>query len=172
MTPSSTALEQLRDIHLPAPVAWWPPAPGWWITAALLVLLIAILAIRGYRRHQQQAFRRAALQECQQLRKRLAQGEAPQRIAQDLAQLLRRVARVIAPGQPAIGQCGDEWLKFLDATGCTGEFTRGAGRALAEWPYQPPAALDIAHAQAKASDLLRLAETWLRRVERQAEVRP
>ena len=28
---------QLRDIHLPESSLWWPPAPGWWILALLLI---------------------------------------------------------------------------------------------------------------------------------------
>ena len=29
----------LRDIHLPGDISWWPPAIGWWIVAALIILL-------------------------------------------------------------------------------------------------------------------------------------
>ena len=28
----------LRDLRLPEPVGWWPPAPGWWILAAIVVV--------------------------------------------------------------------------------------------------------------------------------------
>jgi len=46
----------LRDIHLPAPLSWWPPAPGWWL---LLTLLVAIALLGGYLLHR---YRRNALQ--------------------------------------------------------------------------------------------------------------
>ena len=31
----------LRDLHLPEPVGWWPPAPGWWILLLLVTTLLA-----------------------------------------------------------------------------------------------------------------------------------
>ncbi len=34
-------LSQLRDIHLPEPVTFWPPAPGWWFI--LLLILIGLV---------------------------------------------------------------------------------------------------------------------------------
>ncbi|MGB5726303.1 MAG: DUF4381 domain-containing protein, partial [Thiogranum sp.] len=46
----------LRDIHLPDPLSWWPPAPGWWL---LLTLLVAIALLGGYLLHR---YRRNALQ--------------------------------------------------------------------------------------------------------------
>ena len=39
MTPLEAAQLPLRDIHLPLPIAWWPPAPGWWLAASLVIVL-------------------------------------------------------------------------------------------------------------------------------------
>ena len=46
MNPAASNL-QLRDIHLPDAVSWWPPAPGWWLL--LGGLLLALLFIRVIR---------------------------------------------------------------------------------------------------------------------------
>ncbi|PCJ36311.1 MAG: hypothetical protein COA75_07800 [Cellvibrionales bacterium] len=50
-------LEQLRDIHLPEAVPWWPPAPGWWIVAALLLALTIWLSRYLQARYRRQYFR-------------------------------------------------------------------------------------------------------------------
>ncbi len=41
----------LRDIHLPGSIGWWPPAPGWWLLAGLLLaaLVFAALITTGIR---------------------------------------------------------------------------------------------------------------------------
>ena len=49
----------LRDIHLPDAVAWWPPAFGWWIVAALVVLLGIALSVRTWQQRRHRAARRA-----------------------------------------------------------------------------------------------------------------
>ncbi|MBL4711699.1 MAG: DUF4381 domain-containing protein [Gammaproteobacteria bacterium] len=35
----------LKDIHLPEPILWWPLAPGWWMVIALLFVAVGLLVI-------------------------------------------------------------------------------------------------------------------------------
>ena len=117
-----------------APIGWWPPAPGWWLLAALVLAGLALYAVHYYRaRHK-----RAALRAMTRVRTALEQGAEPVACLQSASTILRRFAMtsVAAPRGAAEtldvpGLIGERWLKFLD--GCWGrtEFSAGAGQAVA-----------------------------------------
>ncbi|HYN78294.1 MAG TPA: DUF4381 family protein, partial [Lamprocystis sp. (in: g-proteobacteria)] len=54
-------LAGLRDWHLPAPVAWWPPAPGWWLVAGLVMVGVVVGWAWWQRRQRRRAAARIAL---------------------------------------------------------------------------------------------------------------
>ncbi len=82
-------LAQLRDIHTPEPVGWWPLAPGWWILMALaLVGLVALLVWLRSRRN-----RTTAITESLRQLKQLPETGNKQNLVTVL-QLFRRVALV------------------------------------------------------------------------------
>ncbi len=136
-------LGQLRDIHLPQPVSWWPPSPGWWLLAAF-VLLLGVLALYLLYRHRQERWRRAALGEWQRLREAWASGNIDGVSAsRELSVLLRRVALARFPRHQVAALTGEAWLAFLDSA-VPGQklFTSGPGRALLEAPYAVQVEID------------------------------
>ena len=61
---NAAPLADLRPLMAPAPVSWWPPAPGWWILAFLCIIALAALAIWAYRRrlrYQRTRYQREAI---------------------------------------------------------------------------------------------------------------
>ena len=127
------ALDALRPLHLPE------VAEGTAIMLAMAAGLVAALLAGAWllpRLAARHAIRRAALDG-------LAATRAlppPERIAAQ-AMLLRRVARTL--GADAAAQ-GEIWLATLDRLFATPFFTAGAGRAIADAPYKPVAASEVA----------------------------
>lgn len=149
MNPS---LAQLRDIHLPAEPTWWPPAPGWWLLALLVLGLLACLGWRILQILRSRRYRRIAERELQRL---AAAVPGPQQPAQINA-LLKRTAMAAYPDRPTAGLWGDEWVRFLADTGELAQSERKVLRALADQPYRPGTT-------AANDDLVRVANHWIRR---------
>jgi len=132
-TPMQETL-QLRDIHLPAPPDFWPPAPGWWILGVLALGFAgwgALLAWRQFRIHRQ---RRHVLALLEQMERSSGKSSTAEYLAQ-LSNLTRRLALMRFPRHEIASLTGREWLQFLDRSGGDGQFSEGPGKVLAQGPY-------------------------------------
>ncbi len=111
----ASALEGLRDIHLPTPVPWWPLAPGWWALCALAALVALVAAWTVHRRRR--SVRRAALAELRALeaafRAAAEAGTDRVELAISLTTLLRRVALVRVTRDGVGSLHGEPWVAFL-----------------------------------------------------------
>lgn len=128
-------LADLRDWHLPDPVSWWPPAPGWWLAAAAVLMALVLVKHLWLRGRHLTSLQRAAQHELIRLGRELAATGDRRCYLAELSRLLRRLALARYPRAQVAGLTGDDWLAFLDATGGDGEFSQGVGRVLVELAY-------------------------------------
>ncbi len=140
-------LAALRPLHAPAPIGWWPPAPGWWLVLFITIILI-IFIYRFWRRRSPQ---RAALRELKLLEKNTDTIDYP---VATLNQLLKRYALVCWPAKTVASLSGKAWLDFLDANGGNGQFSNGPGHILLTDPYQ--------NKSEYLNELTQLARRWIK----------
>ena len=128
----------LRDLHLPEPVGWWPPAPGWWILLLLVTTLLAYGLVLAYRRWRRNAARRFALRELARYEAEYLKHRNPVLLGKQLSQLLRRGMLAYVPRDEVAGLTGEEWLKWLDRGMPLPYFHTAGGMSLLQLPYRNP----------------------------------
>lgn len=150
----NSPLLDLKDIHEPEAIGWWPPAIGWWILAVAIPLLV-ILLVWLYKRLTSKTAIKTANKILAQI-KQDATRDNLQKLC-ELSVLVRRVAISVSPRTKAAGLTGRQWLVFLDNSVKGSPFSEGIGQLLAEAPYRksPPTGLEI-------SQLITLCEDWLK----------
>jgi hypothetical protein len=128
---------ELRDIHLPAPPSWWPPAPGWWLLAFVVVAVSIFSFVYLYKKTQRARRCQALLAEFERT-VAVVRSDAPA-LAAALSAFLRRQDL-----RAAAGLRGEAWLAHLDARIGSDEYRRGVGRVLIDAPYRARADYDAA----------------------------
>ncbi len=150
----------LKDIHLPEPISWWPPAPGWWLALALILLIFAALFI-GRKIYQSRQLRRDINAELERIKQQFQQTKSKAQLARSLSVLLRRANISYYPGSNIAGLTGEHWLDHLDRTNSKqstdASFHSTTGEVLLNAPYLP----DNAELDFDAITFIDLCESWL-----------
>jgi hypothetical protein len=111
------ALSNLRDLALPDPVAWWPPAAGVWILAATMLGLAAAALARAAACHRADAYRRAAARRLHAIDAALAGGTTARRdVGLAVFALLKRTALAAYPREEVASLSGPAFVDFLIRT--------------------------------------------------------
>jgi len=135
----------LRDIRLPEPVSWWPPAPGWWVLAGLLLLAAAALGWWWRQHRSQRPLRRAALAELAAIEAAFGEAGEDARLVEALSALLRRTAMSYLGREACAGVHGRQWARTLARLADERfDFDNGPGAALVAGAYAPRRDVDRA----------------------------
>lgn len=160
----SASLQNLNDIVVPDPVAWWPPAPGWYLLAVIVLAVVAWLAVRQWRRWQHNAYRRQALAALSSIRE---EGSAER--LREVPELLKRTALSVWPRESVAALSGVAWHRFLDESANITLFCGDAGKTLDQLSYAGRDNIPLASTD--KAPVLDAAECWLKQHHRQAQSR-
>ena len=163
---SEELLAQLADIHLPEPVGFWPPAPGWWLLAGLLLVAavwLGRLLLAKWIRHRICAQALAELEACYE--ELLADtdespGQIRLRYLNAVNSVLRRVALVHFPPTCVASLSGSAWVDFLRQNGDASFMDEELAGALIRGRFQSSVDFDV-------DALLALGRQWITSVYRQ-----
>ena len=136
-------LVNLKDIHLPPPVSFWPLAPGWWILAVLMISSLFIVGVWFYRQHKKRKPKTEALRILKDLQILYLNSQDEVTSLRSLSNLLRRTALTFHDKDAVASLQGSSWLEFLDKTGKTKEFSQGAGKVLGNEVFQQKVNTDM-----------------------------
>ena len=135
-------LAQLRDIHLPDAIGYWPLAPGFYILGVCVCAVILGVGFLLIRHIINGRSKRQALRVLQTYHQDHLKQPNSQLSAARISELLKRVALVYYPRERVASLQGDAWIDFLNQTAHNIDFTQ-VRTLLIECPFQPPQPCDL-----------------------------
>ncbi len=151
----AVSLHDLHDVHLPEPVSMWPPAIGWYLLSALIVLVSALGLFIAYRYWSKARAKKYALKQLKVLRQNT--NLTPNTVIRESACLLRRVAIHYHADKNIAGLTGNAWIEFLNDSSGSDLFTTESARLLLEGPYNPTI-------KDNYPDLITAIESWIKKI--------
>ena len=134
-------LSQLRDIHTAPPVPWWPPAPGWWVLAFLLMVLLVWIGRRLLARYRVRQRRKQMLGWIDHLNATIDPQLQPQAYLATLNRIFKLVALRAFPDHHCAAMAGPGWVDFL--SGNMNKLPSADSlNALGSGPYDPAPRFD------------------------------
>lgn len=148
-------LDQLPPLALPDAIGWWPLAPGWWITALLICIVLFVIGFYASCTWRLGRIKRQCLQELQHIERRHQQQPDLYRYLHECNQLLRRFCQQQYHYSRLTKLTGELWLKELDSIAQGKYLYTEAGRQLLNLYQKRPTA--------DGATLYPAIEQWLKR---------
>lgn len=149
----------LKDIHLPDSISWWPPATGYWLLLALVTLsIITYFLIKHYIKTRK--VKKLALKEFIHLKKQYTKTSNKKQLVVSLSKLLRRAAISTYPRTDCAALTGKDWLSWLDKQLKKSKitFSDGPGYLLTDFVYSNSDHTD------DITNLIDLSHQWLKQL--------
>ncbi len=105
-------LSQLKDIHLPFPISWWPLAPGWYILLGLTLIIVLLVILFAYRARKKKNFIKHLQAELTNIYQ--AHKDNAHEYAQRLSPLLKRIALIRFSHRKVKHLHSQAWEAFLN----------------------------------------------------------
>lgn len=153
------SLDNLHDIVEPAAISWWPPATGFWILLALLLVWMLAIGLLFWIRYKRNGYRREALALLKQIEPGLQHAQTRGSALAEVAMLLKRTALSAYPRVEVAELSGEEWLAFLDGSGHTSHFSEGAAAILGNISWRPQAGINLSDRELK--ELVNTVQHWI-----------
>ncbi len=134
-------LSQLKDIHAAPAVPWWPPAPGWWALALLLMAMLFWLGRRVVARYRVYQRRKQMLGWVDHLNASVDPGRDPQAYLSTLNRIFKLVALRAFPASQCAALAGEDWSDFLTNNMKKARLVESLS-VLASGPYEPAPKFD------------------------------
>ena len=144
----------LRDIHLPDAITWWPPAIGWWLLLAVIVMALFACWLLYKKLTRKTAVKSAT---ALLLSIKQAENKDPLETLKQLSACVRRVSISVNPRSEVASLTGEEWLKYLDQSVEGAPFSTGVGQYLSDALYRKNAPEEL-----ELGALIELCEHWLK----------
>jgi hypothetical protein len=134
-------LSQLRDIHSAPPLGWWPPAPGWWVIALLVLVVLAWTGRRLLAAYRVRMRRKQMLVWVDHLNESINPQREPQAYLSTLNRIFKLVALRAFPDQHCAALAGQDWTNFLRGKMKLSKSSDSLS-VLASGPYDPAPQFD------------------------------
>ena len=136
------ALQNLRGIHEPEAVGWWPLAIGWWVLIIFAVFSITYLILRWVRHRRLNRYRTVAEIGLQLSFEQWQETADSRQYLQSANALLKRSVRHINQQSDVSSSTGSQWAELLNRHAKTA-LSDSAICALTEECYQAQPKTDI-----------------------------
>jgi len=131
----------LRDIHLPDPVSWWPPAMGWWFLLLFSLLLIWVLVV-FIKYLRKPVLKKSAKAKIDEVINAYDKHRDKQLFIQQLSVGLRRIGISYLPRNESAGIAGKDWYEKINQLVNNNKLSDEIINLLSQGPYQLQPELD------------------------------